>query len=71
METGFPAEGKGQTAEAYLLPGQIALGRQEDFLRTVTVCGALSFRYGHFYTVNVGFYSMIHGFLLRNKEKEV
>ena len=53
METGFPVEGKGQTAEAYFFPVGNALGRQEYLLRTVTVCGALSFMC-RIFAVNVG-----------------
>ena len=34
---------KGYTAEEYTLPVRINLGRMEKILRTVTVCGVLSF----------------------------
>ena len=61
-ETGFPVEGKGQAAEEVPLPVRFTLGRQKDFLRTVTKVeryhsGILSCR-------ECWIYSMIHGFFV-------
>ena len=41
--TGFPVKEKGYTAEEYTFPVRMALGRMENILRTVTLCGVLSF----------------------------
>ena len=40
---GFPVKEKGYTAEEYTFPVRMALGRMENILRTVTLCGVLSF----------------------------
>lgn len=40
---GFPVQEKGYTAEEYAFPVRMALGRMENILRTVTLCGVLSF----------------------------
>jgi len=41
--SGFPVKEKGYTAEEYTFPVRMALGRMENILRTVTLCGVLSF----------------------------
>ena len=62
---------KGYTAEEYAFPVRIALGRMENILRTVTLCGVLSF----WCLVFVAFcrecwsFSEIRGFLLEKKKK--
>ena len=40
---GFPVKEKGFTAEEYAFPVRICLGRMDNILRTVTLCGVLSF----------------------------
>ena len=40
---GFPVKEKGYTAEEYTFPVRMSLGRMENILRTVTLCGVLSF----------------------------
>ena len=40
---GFQVKEKGYTAEEYTFPVRMSLGRMENILRTVTLCGVLSF----------------------------
>ena len=64
---GFPVKEKGYTAEEYTFPVRMALGRMENILRTVTLCGVLSFWLLVClpFAVNVEFLR-IRGFLLQN-----
>lgn len=60
-------EGKGQTAEEHLLPGQMILGRQEYLLRTVTFVER--YHSGVEFCRECWTISMIHGFLFINTER--